>query len=65
LPFRAKIIATNTAARPDPSPFSYERAAAKKIRLKTKAIKAVHILLGINPAEMCCGGKNIKLLNHH
>jgi len=55
----------NAASRSDPSPFPDQRAAAKQVRLQTQAVKSLHVLLGINPAELQRGWKEIELLGHH
>ena len=53
----------DTATRSDPTPFSYQRAAAKQIGLKREPIKPTHIPLRINPAEVRGRRKEVELLN--
>ena len=53
------------APRPDASPFPDQRAATKQIGLKAKSVKPLHVLLGINTAELQRGWKEIELLGHH
>ena len=55
----------DTATRSDPTPLSYQRAAAKEIGLKREPIKPTHIPLRVNPAEVRGRGKEVELLNHH